>query len=332
MTRTPNQVSPNINDPPAITLEVVQKILHDQQTQTLNEVKRMIDERLGDSSRTLTQPQQNSPESGSRADSSVRRDPTPLPPPNLDPPITHPGVKKCSYKDFIACRPKEFKGDKDPKVVVRWITEMEQVLYVCRCDENMKVGFACQMLKDDALIWWNNLREAIRSEGISSLTWDEFVACLRGKFCSPRHQQKLVNDFFSLQKGNMTVDEYTKKFTDMLPFLGDTLPNEKGRVNRYLSGLPGDYFVEVGKTNTLHEAIEAAARVEDMLTKKASERVNTSERFNVGDKRKFVGASGFSKKGRSYVLSRLPRLKGVCNTLNFTLNFSQNNLTFESIF
>ena len=55
----------------------------------------------------------------------------------------------------------------------------------------------------------------------------------------------------------------------------------------------------MGKPNTLDEAIEAAARVEDMLTKKASERVNASERFNVGEKRKFVGASGFSKKGRS---------------------------------
>ena len=259
----------------------------------------MIDERLGDSSRTLTQTQQNYPESDSRVGSSVRRDPTPLPPPNLDPPITQSGVKKCTYKDFMVCRPKEFKGEKDPKVVVRWITEMEQVLYICRCKDNMKVGFACQMLKDDALIWWNNLREAIGSEGISSLTWNDFVTRLKGKFCSPRHQQKLVNDFFSLHKGSMSIDEYTKKFTDMLPFLGDTLPNEQGRVNRYLSGLPGDYFVEVGKANTLDEAIEAATRVEDMLAKKASERVNVGERLNVEDKMKFVGASGFSKKGRS---------------------------------
>ncbi|KAL4574756.1 hypothetical protein LXL04_021592 [Taraxacum kok-saghyz] len=103
----------------------------------------------------------------------------------------------------------------------------------------------------------------------------------------------------------MTIDEYTKRFTDMLPFLGDTLPNEQGRVNRYQSGLPSDYVVEVGKANTLDEAIEAAARVEDMLTKRASERsnvgerVDTSERFHVGEKRKFVGASGFSKKERS---------------------------------
>ena len=233
MTQPPGQGEPARNDPPAITLEAIQKLLHDQQAQILNEVNRLIEEKIGDSSRTITQTQQNSPEIDSQIGSSVRRDPTPIPPPIIDPQITQPGVKKCGYKDFMACRPKEFKGDKDPKVVVNWIAEMEQVLFLCRCEEEMKVGFACQMLKEDALIWLNNLRKAIGSEGISSLTWSEFVNRLKAKFCSPRHQQKLVNDFFSLRKGNKTIDEYTKKFTDMLPFLGNTLLNEQGRVNRY---------------------------------------------------------------------------------------------------
>ena len=80
MTRTSNQGSPNDNDPPVLTLEAIQKLLHDQQTQILNEVNRLIEENIGDSSRTLTQIQQNSPEGDSHAGSSVRRDPTPLPP------------------------------------------------------------------------------------------------------------------------------------------------------------------------------------------------------------------------------------------------------------
>ena len=66
----------------------------------------------------------------------VRRDPTPLPPPSpplVNPQITQPRVKECTYKDFMACRPKEFKGDKGTKIMVRWIIEMEQVLYIFRC-------------------------------------------------------------------------------------------------------------------------------------------------------------------------------------------------------
>ena len=81
MTKTPSQGSPNNNDPPAITIEAIQKLLHDQQTQTLIEVNRIIEERLGDTSRTLTQTQQrqDSPDRGSHSGSSIRRDPTPLP-------------------------------------------------------------------------------------------------------------------------------------------------------------------------------------------------------------------------------------------------------------
>ena len=58
---------------------------------------------------------------------------------------------------------------------------------------------------------------------MASFTWAEFVRRLKSKFCSPRHKEKIVNEFFALHKGNMTIDEYSKKFTDMVPFLEDTL-------------------------------------------------------------------------------------------------------------
>ena len=57
----------------------------------------------------------------------------------------------------MTCRPKEFQGGKDPKVTMHWLAETEQVLRVCRCEEDMKVTFASQMLKGDALTWWNTL-------------------------------------------------------------------------------------------------------------------------------------------------------------------------------
>lgn len=72
--------------------------------------------------------------------------------------------------------------------------------------------------------------------------------------------------------GNIKIDEYTKKFTNMLPFLGNILTNEEGRVNQYLNGLLGDYSLEVGNSTTIDEAIEEASRVDDMILNKSSER------------------------------------------------------------
>ncbi|KAI3779510.1 hypothetical protein L2E82_09231 [Cichorium intybus] len=156
----------------------------------------------------------------------------------------------------------------------------------------MKVGFASQMLKAEALNWWNTLRRTKGSEFVDALSWEEFVQRLKSKFCSARHRKNLVNEFFALAKEKQTVDEYTKKFCEMLPFLEDTLPTEARRINRYVNGLPGDYSLEVGKATTLDEAIESAARVESMIEKKAKER----QAF--GEKRKSLGISGANKKSR----------------------------------
>ncbi|KAI3764654.1 hypothetical protein L2E82_14665 [Cichorium intybus] len=275
-------------NPPPLTLEAIQKLLHDSQVQTRQEMTRLLDERLGERSKSQnedseksvapegTNPTQNS----SQGDSSSKSQPQ----------FKAKGV--CTFKDFMSCRPNEFNWEMDTRITIRWVTEMEQVLRICRCEDDMKVGFASQMLKAEALNWWNTLRRTKGSEFVDALSWEEFVQRLKGKFCSARHRENLVNEFFALAKEKQTVDEYTKKFCEMLPFLEDILPTEAGRINRYVNGLPGDYSLEVGKATTLDEAIESAARVESMIEKKAKER----QAF--GEKRKSSGISGASKKSR----------------------------------
>ena len=51
-------------------------------------------------------------------------------------------TKGCSYKDFTACKPHSFKGERDPILDSRWIREMEIVFDTCKCAEKHKVIFA----------------------------------------------------------------------------------------------------------------------------------------------------------------------------------------------
>ncbi|KAI3788522.1 hypothetical protein L2E82_01291 [Cichorium intybus] len=249
---------------------------------------RLLDERLGersksqpeDSEKSVAPEGTNPRQTSSQGDSSSKSQPQ----------FKTKGA--CTFKDFMSCRPKEFNGEMDPRITIRWLTEMEQVLRICRCDEDMKVGFASQMLKAEALTWWNTLRRIKGSDFVDALTWDEFVQRLKSKFCSARHRENLVNEFFALAKEKQTVDEYTKKFCEMLPFLEDTLPTEAERINRYVNGLPAEYSLEVGKATTIDEAIESAARVESMIEKKVKERQAFAE------KRKSSGISGANKKSR----------------------------------
>ncbi|KAL4571465.1 hypothetical protein LXL04_018225 [Taraxacum kok-saghyz] len=291
--RNENRPSPigeeGTSNPAPVTLEAIQKLLQDAQVQNRVEMNNLINERLQEFSKTLIPeptPESVHPSHSPSHESHRNSWNSPSPPPQ------NPPRQRCTIEDFMVCRPKEFQGEKDPKVTMRWIAEIEQVLRVCRCEGDMKVTFASQMLKGDALTWWNTLTTNLGGEEVASFTWAEFVRRLKSKFCSPRHKEMIVNEFFALHKGNMTVDEYSKKFTDMVPFLEDTLHSGSGRINRYVNGLPGDYLLEVSKATTLDEAIDAATKVEDMLERKAK------ESSGVGDKRKQVETTTSNKKMR----------------------------------
>ncbi|KAI3781120.1 hypothetical protein L2E82_11121 [Cichorium intybus] len=231
-------------NPPPLTLQDIQKLLDDSRLQTQADMNRLLEERLGEGSKSLSEKSVKSktPENITQTQSSSREAPR-LPPRKM-------------------------------------------------AKEDLKVEFASQMLKANALTWWSTLDRTLGSEVVSSFTWEEFTKRLRGKFCSARHREKLVDEFFALSKEKQSVDEYTKKFCDMLPFLEDTLLTEAGRINRYANRLPSDYALEVGKASTLDEAIEATARVESMLEKRAK------ERQSFGENRKQSGHSGSSKKSR----------------------------------
>ena len=61
----------------------------------------------------------------------------------------------CSYKEFAACKPPTFKGERDPVVASRWVREMEVAFDTCRCAETDKVIYALSVLKSDAIYLWD---------------------------------------------------------------------------------------------------------------------------------------------------------------------------------
>ncbi|KAI3764655.1 hypothetical protein L2E82_14666 [Cichorium intybus] len=182
----------------------------------------------------------------------------------------------------------------EPKVTMRWIREIEQVMQASKCGEEDQVNYASRQLKDDALVSWNTKYESLGKDVVYGWLWAEFISCLKDKFCPTRDLEKMNEDFLMLKKGDSSVDEYTKKFCDMLPFVGESYPTERSRVNRYVRGLPWNYELEVKKAETLDGAIIAARNVEDVGKRRNSEKPNFS------NKRKSVSSSGnLKKKGKS---------------------------------
>ncbi|GKF33073.1 hypothetical protein Tco_0106273, partial [Tanacetum coccineum] len=73
----------------------------------------------------------------------------------------------CSYKELLACNPKEYDGKGGAVVLTRWIEKMENVLDMSSCSVNQKVKYSVGPFVGKALSWWNSQ--------IHTLSWEVVV-------------------------------------------------------------------------------------------------------------------------------------------------------------
>nr|GEX61708.1 putative reverse transcriptase domain-containing protein [Tanacetum cinerariifolium] len=69
-------------------------------------------------------------------------------------------AQKCTFADFMKCKPITFRGNEGAIGLIRWIEKTEIVFTVSKCTEANKVVFAAATFQDRALTWWNSQVEA----------------------------------------------------------------------------------------------------------------------------------------------------------------------------
>ncbi|GKB49757.1 reverse transcriptase domain-containing protein, partial [Tanacetum coccineum] len=62
----------------------------------------------------------------------------------------------CTYKEFLACNPKEYDRKGGAIVYTRWIENMELVQDMSGYEDNQKVKYTAVSFIDKALTWWNS--------------------------------------------------------------------------------------------------------------------------------------------------------------------------------
>ncbi|GKD61692.1 putative reverse transcriptase domain-containing protein [Tanacetum coccineum] len=70
--------------------------------------------------------------------------------------IINNGRRVCTYKEFLACNPKEYDGKGGAIVYTHWIENMESVQYMSRCGDDQKVKYTTGSFVGKALKWWNS--------------------------------------------------------------------------------------------------------------------------------------------------------------------------------
>jgi hypothetical protein len=69
-------------------------------------------------------------------------------------------------------------------------------------------------LKGNASMWWDHLVQ-VQHIKEKSVTWREFKKYFEKKYLTKRYYDKKMKEFFELNLGSMTIDEYERRFLEL---------------------------------------------------------------------------------------------------------------------
>ncbi|GJU97798.1 hypothetical protein Tco_1327069 [Tanacetum coccineum] len=80
----------------------------------------------------------------------------------------------CSYKEFLACNPKEYDGKGGVVVLTRWIKKMKNMQDMSGCSNDQKVKYTAGLFVGKALTWWKSQIHTLSQEVAVSMSWNDF--------------------------------------------------------------------------------------------------------------------------------------------------------------
>ncbi|GKF59652.1 reverse transcriptase domain-containing protein, partial [Tanacetum coccineum] len=156
----------------------------------------------------------------------------------------------CSYKEFMACNPKEYDGKTGAIVYTYWIEKMESTR---------------------------------GREFIVGITWEDFKTLAREEFCLNNEMQKLETEFWCHAMVGVGHAMYTDLFHELARLVPHLVTHENKRIERYIYGLAPPIRVMVAATEptTIQSAIlKAGMQTDGEIRNGALKKISKKRRNN----------------------------------------------------
>ncbi|GKB63325.1 putative reverse transcriptase domain-containing protein [Tanacetum coccineum] len=121
----------------------------------------------------------------------------------------------CSYKEFLACNPKEYDGKGGAIVLTCWIKKMEYVHDMSGCSIDQKVKYIAGSFVGKALTWWNCQIRTLSREVAVSMSWNDFKFIMIEEFCPSHERQKLESELWNHAMVGTGHAAYTDRFHEL---------------------------------------------------------------------------------------------------------------------
>ncbi|GKC50950.1 reverse transcriptase domain-containing protein [Tanacetum coccineum] len=163
----------------------------------------------------------------------------------------------CTYKEFLACNPKEYDGNGGAIVYTRWIKKIESVQDMSGCGDNQKVKYITGSFVD-------------------------FKNLTRQEFCPVNEMQKLESKFWNHVMVGAGHAEYTDRFHELGKLVTLLVTPKNKRIKRYIYGHAPQIRKMVAATEptTIQKAMQKAGTLIDEAIRNGSLKKNTEKRGN----------------------------------------------------
>ncbi|GJR32304.1 putative reverse transcriptase domain-containing protein, partial [Tanacetum coccineum] len=206
----------------------------------------------------------------------------------------------CSYKEFLACNPKEYDGKGGVVVLTRWIEKMKSVQDMSGCSIDQKVKYTTGSLVGKALTWWNSQIHTLSPEVVVSMSWNDFKFIMIGEFCPSHKMQKLETELWNHAMVRAGHAAYTDRFHELARLVPHLVTPESRKIERYVYGLAPQIreMVETIEPKTIQKAVQISGALTDEAIRNGSIK-KVEKRVNMGEPSKDKNGRDDNKRTRT---------------------------------
>ncbi|KAD4888454.1 hypothetical protein E3N88_20527 [Mikania micrantha] len=122
---------------------------------------------------------------------------------------------------------------------------MEAVISISECRIDQAVNFAAHSFVEEALHWWNTIKQSKTADDMEKMTWEDLKELVTKQFCPKNELDKVEREFLVLKAGSLNHRQYTSRFNEMVRLVPHLVSTEERRVKLYMEGLPPKVRIHV---------------------------------------------------------------------------------------
>ncbi|GJT79116.1 reverse transcriptase domain-containing protein [Tanacetum coccineum] len=164
----------------------------------------------------------------------------------------------CSYKEFLACNPKEYDGKGGAIALTRWIEKMKSMHDMSGCSIDQKVKYTAGSFVSKALTWWKSQIRTLSWKVAVSMSWNDFNCMIIQEFCPSHEMQKLESELWNYAMFRAGHAAYTNMFHELARLVPYFVTLESRMIERYVYGLAPQISGMVAATEpkTMQKAVQ----------------------------------------------------------------------------